>query len=89
MDVLGHDHVAHEREAHAVANFRKNLNEDIPGIARAQERQLAVATARNEVKISPSVASFQSCRHRKATQDPALEERQGRGTRKSYTATSS
>ena len=49
MDMFGHNHEAHQREAIAITDLGENLYEGVLGAGRTQQRQAAVTTAGDEV----------------------------------------
>ena len=61
--MLGHDHVAHRRESVAVARLAKKLDENISGANRAQPRQAAVTTERDEVQMAAPIVTNEFVSH--------------------------
>jgi len=57
MDVLGHDHIAHQGETIAVTHVIQNADENASGANRAQQQQSPVTTERDEMQIAAPVAS--------------------------------
>jgi len=63
MDVLGHDHVAHQRESIAVARFAENPDERVPGANRAQKRQAPIAGEGDEMQMAAPVMTNEFMGH--------------------------
>jgi hypothetical protein len=80
FSVVGHDHIAREREAVTLAHFAQDLYKQILRARRGKQGQSAVAAARDEVEMTQSVPAAQTFGHSHRTKSPALEKRQGRGT---------
>jgi hypothetical protein len=70
MEVLGHHRTSDQREAVVRAPFIENFQEDIARASRAQEGASPVATARDEVEVTLTVAAFEACRHEPKTSTP-------------------
>ena len=64
MDVLGHDHVSKKGEIIAVANVSQDAEKNIAAPFGSEERETPVATARDEVQVTPTVAAFEAVLHR-------------------------
>jgi hypothetical protein len=57
VDVLGHDDVAHQRETVTVAHVAKNLDKDISGVNRTQQRYASIAGEGNEMQMAATVVA--------------------------------
>jgi hypothetical protein len=55
--MLGHDHQADERELIVRTDFVEDFDEEIARSDGSEEREAAVATARDEVKLALTVSS--------------------------------
>ncbi len=72
MDVLGHDHISHQRHAAAIAHLVENPNKGILRPGRTQQRQSPVTTERDEVQISTAVPPNQILGHKEGkSSDPS------------------
>jgi len=90
MDVFRHDDVAHQGEAITIAHLIQNLDENIPGMNRAQERQAPVTTEGDEMKMAVPLVTNQSLGHgteKNQTPDPS-KKTEGSGTLKTQTSKS-
>ena len=71
MNVLRHNHVAHQREAVVIARLAENLRENISGAHRAEQRQTSIASERDEMKMPASVVANEFvCHGRKEKSKP-------------------
>ena len=88
MDVLRHDNVTHQGEPIAVPNPAENLNKDMRGANRGQQRQAPIAGERNEMQMAASVVANQFVGHGvEGTPKPRpFESHEGSATRKSETS---
>jgi hypothetical protein len=55
LDVLRHNDVTHQGEAVTVTHLAKNLDENISGANRAQQRQASITGERNEMQMAASI----------------------------------
>ena len=58
VDVFGHDDIADQRETVALPDLAEDSRKRVPGSHRTQERQPAIATARDEMQMALSVVAF-------------------------------
>ena len=63
MDVLRHDDVTYKGEAVAVAYLAQNLDENISGANRAQQRQTPVTSTRNKMQMTAAVVAHEFVGH--------------------------
>jgi len=75
MDALRHDNVTYQGEPTTVPNLAENLNKNIPGANRAQQRQAPIAGERNEMQMAASIVANQfNGRAGEETPKPSLSE---------------
>ena len=72
MDVLGHDHIAHQGETIAVTHVIQNADENASGANRAQQRQSPVTTERDEMQMAVTVVADEFVGHGGKGKSPTL-----------------
>jgi hypothetical protein len=70
VDMLRHDNVPNQPKTVDVAHLAQNINKEIPGTGRGEQRHAPVTTARDEVQVPVSVPALQSFGHGKSKQEP-------------------
>ena len=70
VDVVGHDDVAHQCKAVAVAHFAQNLHKQILRARGGKQGQSSVTAARNEMEVAQSIPAPQSLGHEPSHQKP-------------------
>src|SRR6266436_1607138 len=60
VDMLRHDDESYQGKTVEVAHFVQNLDEEVHGAGRAEQRHAPVTTARDEVQMALSVPALQS-----------------------------
>jgi hypothetical protein len=74
MNMLRHHHVSQEREIVSCADFTQDLQKEIARPLGIQQGHAPVATARDEVQVSRSIAAFQAVFQRRDSAHPSTEE---------------
>lgn len=74
MDVFRHDYVTDELESFSFSDVINGLDKGIASANRPQKWKAAVATERDEVKMSEAVDALQTFGHGVETEDPPVAE---------------
>lgn len=88
VDMLGHNHVTHQREAETFPYLVQDLDEDGSGAGRAQQWQATITRERNEVQMAVPIVTDELSSHEGKAQNPDPLKPQGSATRKSNSTTS-
>src|SRR5208282_6595014 len=80
MDVLGHDYIAHQQKAVALAHLAERLDEQVPRSHSSKKGKAAITTERQEMEMSLSIVAFQLITHLGKPPHPLLERHKGCGT---------
>jgi len=81
VDVLRHNHVAHDGEPVMCSDFVQNPHKHVSGPNGSEKREAPEATAGDEMQIFVTVATFEIFGHLRTKAPPFPERREGWGTR--------
>jgi len=78
VNMLGHDHIAHQRKSVFRTNLAQDIDTQISGTHLREQPAALLATKRGEVKIVSGRPALQLCRHKSQDSEPTFCKKQNR-----------